>query len=75
MATAKVVSNLIPVNHIVRAGERDRLHLDVPKGWDDVKKICRKVLQYEGRNYSFIGRNSDRNEAFFIEGGSFATIK
>jgi len=75
MATAKVVSNLIPVNHIVRAGERDRLHLDVPNGWDDVKKICRKVLQYEGRNYTFIGWNSDRNEAFFIEGGSFATIK
>jgi hypothetical protein len=74
MANATVASNLIPVRHVA-ASDGDRLIVDVPNGWDDTKKICKKVLQYEGKNYTFRGWNSDRNEAFFVEGGQFAKIK
>ena len=72
--TAAIAANLIPVRHSSLGGDH-RLTIDVPNAWDDVKKLCKKVLTFEGRHYTFIGWNSDRNECFFREGGQFATIK
>lgn len=46
---------------------RGWLYLSVPNGWDDVKKICKKVLTYDGRKFLFSGWNSDRNDCFFKE--------
>ena len=73
MMNAEIATNEIPVRYISRPDVgRDYLHIDCPAGWDDVKKICKKVLIYEGRRFTFTGWNSDRNEAFFCAplGGS-----
>jgi len=74
--TATIQNNLVPIlsaNH--REGLGYYLTIDCPAGWDDVKKISRKVLAYEGRNYTFTGWCSDRNVAFFRDGAAFATVK
>ena len=34
-------------------------------GWDEVKKLTKKVLLYDGRKFVFTGWNSDRNEIYF----------
>lgn len=41
------------------------LYVPVPNGWDDVKPLVGRVMEYLGRAYSFSGWNSDRNEAYF----------
>jgi hypothetical protein len=67
MTTATVSPNEIKVRHSVRTDVgREFLTIDVPNGWDDVKKITHKVLTYEGRKFVFTGWNSDRNECFFF---------
>lgn len=67
---ANIVKNVIPVSRQFE----NRIIIDVPNGWDDVKKICKKVLEFNGNNYVFTGWNSDRNEAFFRMSEKFATI-
>lgn len=58
----------IPVTHSVREDvNREFLCVSCPDGWDDVKKICKKVLTFEGRKFAFTGWNSDRNEAYFAK--------
>ena len=66
LKNAQILSNEIPVRHSVRPDVgREFLTIDCPEGWDDVKKVCHKVLAYDGRKFTFTGWNSDRNEAFF----------
>lgn len=48
------------------------LVIDVPNGWDDVKKISKKVLIFEGRKYVFMSWNSDRLECSFKESANIA---
>lgn len=52
----------------------DRLTVRIENGWDDCKKICKKILTYNGRKYKFIGWNSDTNEVYFIQTTDFATV-
>jgi len=33
--------------------------------WKQVSKVSKRVLEYDGRKFTFTGWNSDRNEAFF----------
>jgi hypothetical protein len=73
---------ILPNAVVVRYSERpdvaqDFLTFDVPEGWEDVRKVCKKVLVYEGRNFTFRGWNSDRNECFFSApcGGSASVAK
>ena len=35
-------------------------------GWDEVKKLSKKVLTFDGRDFIFSGWNSDRNEIYFF---------
>ena len=68
MTKATISTTDIPVRHSIRPDVgREFLTLDVPDGWDDVKKICKKVLVYEGRKFTYSGWNSDRNECFFAK--------
>jgi hypothetical protein len=65
---ATISPNEIPVRHTYRLDvNREFLTVSCPNGWDDVKKICRKVLTYQGRKFTFTGWNSDRNECFFAK--------
>ena len=70
MSTATIATtakNEIAVNHSSRPDvNREFLTIACPEGWDDVKKISKKVLLYDGRRFTFSGWNSDRNEAFFF---------
>lgn len=62
-------TNETPAVHSVRPDVgREFLTISVPNGWDDVKKICKRVLTYDGRKFLFTGWNSDRNECFFARG-------
>ena len=63
---ATIMPNEVRVRHAVREDVGlEFLTIDVPNGWDDVKKICKKVLLFDGRKFTFSGWNSDRNECFF----------
>ena len=79
MLKATIVPNEIPVVHNVRPDvDREFLTVDCPEGWDDVKKLTKKVLTYDGRKFTFSGWNSDRNVCFFVrrlnENPSIATV-
>ena len=64
---AKVSNRDIPVRHSVRPDVgREYLTIDCPNGWDDVKKISKKVINYDGRRFTFTGWNSDRNVCYFM---------
>lgn len=71
------ITNLIAVRPSDRRNEGlgRYLTIDIPNGWDDCKKICKKVIEYQGVNYKFTGWNSDRNECFFVETSDVARIK
>ena len=63
---ATVVPNAIPVVHSVRTDlPLEFLTISVPNDWDDVKKIHKKVLSYDGRKFTFRGWNSDTHECYF----------
>lgn len=72
------IGSEIPVRHSIRKDVgREFLTVSCPEGWDDVQKICNRVLMFDGRKFTFTGWNSDRNEAFFAApiGGSQKTAK
>jgi hypothetical protein len=63
---ASILPNDISVVYSHRPDvQREFLTVDVPNGWDDVKKISKKVLSYDGRKFTFTGWNSDRNQCYF----------
>ena len=74
--TATVNPNEISARYSFREGFGHYLNISIPNGWDDVKKISKKVLRHGGRAYTFTGWNSDRNECFFRSTGTevIATI-
>lgn len=60
-ATATILpANEIAVRHSVREEVgKEFLQFDIPNGWEDVKKISKKILTYEGRKFTFSCWNSD----------------
>jgi hypothetical protein len=67
MPIATVNPNEIKVTHSVRPDvNREFLTIDCPNGWDDVKKLTKKVLTFEGRKFTFASWNSDYNYASFV---------
>ena len=67
---ATVSPNEIAARHSFREGFGHYLTIDIPNGWDDVRKLTKKVLRHDGRAYTFTGWNSDRNECFFRSTGT-----
>ncbi len=55
---AKVVEGEWEVRHTVYA-DAEFIRWDIPNGWDDVKKIAKKVVLYDGRKFTFSCWNSD----------------
>lgn len=75
---AKILKDEIAVRYSERPDvNRDFLQFDVPNGWDDVKKMTNKVLEYNGRKFTFTCWNSDHNYCCFAapRGGSQTTAK
>jgi AAA+ superfamily predicted ATPase len=72
--TATVMNNAIPVKYVNNDNGVSWITVDAPNGWDDVKKICKKVLVFDGKPHKFTGWNSDRNVAFFKQSNQYAVI-
>lgn len=56
-------------------GNINMIFIDLPEGWDTLKPLTNKVLEYKGKNYVFMAWNSDRNEAWFRECPDVAIVK
>jgi hypothetical protein len=72
------ITNEIQVRYTERPEvDRDFITTSVPNGWDDVRHLCRRVLSYQGRRFTFTGWCSDKNECFFAapHGGSQPVAK
>jgi len=64
---ATIVPNEIKVEHNIRPDVgREFLTFDV-EGWDEVKKISKKVLVFNNKKFTFSGWNSDTNQCFFTK--------
>lgn len=75
MTSAKIETSLIAVTPITRADDGSRwLRIDVPNGWDDVKKLTKRVLSFEGRTYIFSCWNSDTYTCTFRESTKVAKL-
>lgn len=70
---ATISKNEIAVVYSARDG-REYLTVDVPNGWDDVKKLTKKVLTYGGSKFVFTGWNSDTLKCYFVGTKNVATI-
>jgi hypothetical protein len=67
MNKASISSHEIKVEHSIRPDVgREFLTLDV-EGWDDVRKLTKKVLVFGGKKFTFSGWNSDTNQCFFAK--------
>jgi hypothetical protein len=64
MNEAIVSPDKIPVRYQID-GDREFITFDIPNGWDDVKKLCKKVLEFDGRNFEFSCWNSDKMTCVF----------
>jgi hypothetical protein len=72
--TATINPNEVAARYSFREGFGHYLNISVPNGWDDVKRISKKVLRHDGRAYTFRGWCSDRNECFFHSDGNEITV-
>ena len=58
---AKISPDEFPVIHRVHPDiGLEYIQFDVPNGWDDVKKVCKKALVYDGRKFGFSCWDSDK---------------
>ena len=76
---ATIVPSEIAVTHNVRP-DVGREFISFPiDGWNDVKKVCKKVLLFDGRKFTFASWNSDSMTCCFsrmLDGSTqTATIK
>ena len=63
--TATISPNVIQVEHsICEPVNREFLKFPI-SGWDEVKKLTKKVLIFEGRKFIFSCWNSDDNYCVF----------
>ena len=66
--TASILKNEIEVRHSIRPEVgREFITFDIPNGWDDVKKICKKILIYDNKKFAFSCWNSDHNYCVFFK--------
>jgi hypothetical protein len=69
------VSPLVPVAYSYRPDMGlEFLTLDVPNGWDDVKKLTNKTLSFHDKTFTFSGWNSDSLKCYFSRSTSVAAI-
>ena len=74
------ITNLVPILKVQKVDEGKPFEstwitISIPNGWDDCKKLTKKVLEFEGVNFVWRSWNSDKNECYFVSGGDVAKIK
>lgn len=70
---ATISKNEIAVVYSSRDGI-EYLTIDIPNGWDDVAKLTKKVLRYDGKPFVFTGWNSDTLKCYFVRSDEVATV-
>lgn len=70
---ATISKDEIAVVYSARDG-REYLTIDIPNGWDDVAKLTKKVLNYDGKKFVFTGWNSDSLKCYFVRTQEVAKI-
>jgi len=73
MNSATISKNEIAVVYSARDG-REYLTIDIPNGWDDVAKLTKKVLTYDGKKFVFTGWNSDTLKCYFVRSNEVAKV-
>jgi len=74
--TATLRNDLIVVSPVTRADDGSHwLTVECPNGWDDVKKLTRKVVEFDGKLFGWISWNSDTNTSNFKENHNIAKVK
>jgi hypothetical protein len=70
---ATISKNEVAVVYSSRDGI-EYLTIDIPNGWDDVAKLTKKVLRYDGKPFVFTGWNSDTLKCYFVRSDEVATM-
>ena len=66
--TASILKNEIEVRYSIRPDVgKEFITFDIPNGWDDVKRISKKILIYDNKKFSFSCWNSDSNYCVFAK--------
>lgn len=64
---ATVIPNEIAVEYSIRPDVgREFLSFSI-EGWDEVKKLVKKVLLFDNKKFTFTGWNSDDNKCYFAK--------
>ena len=71
---ATISKNEVAVVYSSRDGI-EYLTIDIPNGWDDVKKLTNKVLRYDGKPFVFTGWNSDTLKCYFVGSNEVASVR
>ena len=73
------VPNAIPIDRHIFCDGYHWLYIKIDNdesgGWEHVKPLTRKVLRFEGRDYTYRCWNSDNMYCVFTTHGKYATIK
>ncbi len=65
MNEARIAVNKVTVTKPISIEGDLYIEVQVPHGWDDVKKLVNKVIEVNQLDFSYTGRNSDKNIAYF----------
>ena len=72
---AEIAKNTIPIQRATVHEGQSWLEVSIPNGWDDCKKLTKKVLVFGGKTHIWRSWNSDRNVCYFVESLDVAKIK
>jgi len=65
MNEARIAVNKVTVTKPISIEGDLYIEVQVPHGWDDVKKLVNKVIEVNQLDFSYTGWNSDKNIAYF----------
>ena len=65
MNEARIAVNKVTVTKPISIEGDLYIEVQVPHGWDDVKKLVNKVIEVNQLDFSYTGWNSDKCIAYF----------
>ena len=65
MTEGRIATNKVTVTKPISIDGQLYIEVQVPNGWDSVKKIMYKVIEVNSLDFSYTGWNSDKCIAYF----------
>ena len=65
MNEARITTNKVTVTKPISIEGDLYIEVNVPNGWDDVKKLVNKVIEVNNIDFGYTGWNSDKCIAYF----------